>query len=167
MKRLKRCYMYFGHLTAGTERKYNCFIPICECGNVRPLKEEDPMKRILSTILAVALLLGLGALAVLARGGGDILTPIRAAPVALAAAQPQTAAAPDAPATGREVQHARLTLDHRLDSNETSLEAYIRKPYVHHRSQYLEMGPDAQGAGGYYMTMNPGADPEVTRLRST
>ena len=54
------------------------------------------MKRILSTTLAVALLLGLGALAVLARGGGDILTPVRAAPVALAAAQPQTAAAPDA-----------------------------------------------------------------------
>ena len=47
------------------------------------------MKRILSTILAVGLLLGLGALAVLARGGGDILTPVRAAPVALAAAQPQ------------------------------------------------------------------------------
>ena len=34
------------------------------------------MKRTLSTILAVALLLGLGALAVLARGGGDILTPV-------------------------------------------------------------------------------------------
>ena len=33
------------------------------------------MKRLLSTALAVALLLGLGALAVLARGGGDILTP--------------------------------------------------------------------------------------------
>ena len=44
------------------------------------------MKRTLSTILAVALLLGLGALAVLARGGGDILTPVRVAPVALAAA---------------------------------------------------------------------------------
>jgi hypothetical protein len=50
------------------------------------------MKRILSTILAVALLLGLGALAVLARGGGDILTP--ADNVVAAALQPQTAAAP-------------------------------------------------------------------------
>ena len=53
------------------------------------------MKRLLSTALAVALLLGLGALAVLARGGGDILTP--ADNVVAAAAQPQTAAAPDAP----------------------------------------------------------------------
>jgi hypothetical protein len=52
------------------------------------------MKRTLSTILAVALLLGLGTLAVLARGGGDILTP--ADNVVAAAAQPQTAAAPDA-----------------------------------------------------------------------
>jgi hypothetical protein len=53
------------------------------------------MKRLLSTTLAVALLLGLGALAVLARGGGDILTPADNA--VAAAAQPQTAAAPDAP----------------------------------------------------------------------
>ena len=54
------------------------------------------MKRLVSTALAVALLLGLGALAVLgARGGGDILTP--ADNVVAAAAQPQTAAAPDAP----------------------------------------------------------------------
>lgn len=55
------------------------------------------MKRLVSTALAVALLLGLGALAVLARGGGDILSPVKAAPVALAASQPQTAAAPEAP----------------------------------------------------------------------
>ena len=53
------------------------------------------MKRLLSTALAVALLLGLGALAVLAHGGGDILTP--ADKVVAAAPQPQTAAAPDAP----------------------------------------------------------------------
>ena len=46
------------------------------------------MKRLLSTALAVALLLSLGALAVLARGGGDILTP--ADSVVSAAAQPQT-----------------------------------------------------------------------------
>jgi hypothetical protein len=53
------------------------------------------MKRLVSTALAIALLLGLGALAVLARGGGDILTP--AGNAVAAAAQPQTAAAPDAP----------------------------------------------------------------------
>jgi hypothetical protein len=53
------------------------------------------MKRMLSTALVVALLLSLGALAVLARGGGDILTPADNA--VAAAAQPQTAAAPDAP----------------------------------------------------------------------
>ena len=56
------------------------------------------MKRLVSTVLAIALLLGLGALAVLARGGGDILTP--ADNVVAAAAQPQTAAAPDAPPPG-------------------------------------------------------------------
>ena len=50
------------------------------------------MKRLLSTALAVTLLLGLGALAVLARGGGGILTPPDNA--VAAAAQPQTAAAP-------------------------------------------------------------------------
>ena len=33
------------------------------------------MKRLFSTVIAIALLLGLGALAVLARGGGDILSP--------------------------------------------------------------------------------------------
>jgi hypothetical protein len=33
------------------------------------------MKRIFSTVIAIALLLGLGALAVLARGGGDALSP--------------------------------------------------------------------------------------------
>ena len=69
------------------------------------------MKRTLSTILAVALLLGLGTLAVLARGGGDILTPVRAASVALAAAQPQTAAAPDAPAASSNYNVIALPLD--------------------------------------------------------
>ena len=48
------------------------------------------MKRLISTALAIALLLGLGALAVLARGGGDILTP--AGSVVAAAAQPSTGA---------------------------------------------------------------------------
>ena len=57
------------------------------------------MKRTLSTILAVALLLGLGTLAVLARGGGDILTP--ADNVVAAAAQAQTAAAPDVPLSSK------------------------------------------------------------------
>jgi hypothetical protein len=57
------------------------------------------MKRLVSTALAVALLLGLGALAVLARGGGEILTP--ADNVVSAAAQPQTAAAPDVPASSK------------------------------------------------------------------
>ena len=52
------------------------------------------MKQLVSTALAVALLLGLGVLAVLARGGGDILTPADNA--VAAAAQPQTAAAPAA-----------------------------------------------------------------------
>jgi hypothetical protein len=47
------------------------------------------MKRILSTVIAIALLLGLGALAVLARGGGDILTPAKAVPVAFAAPSAQ------------------------------------------------------------------------------
>ena len=50
------------------------------------------MKRFLSTALAVTLLLSLGALAVLARGGGDILAP--GDNVVSAAAQPQAAAAP-------------------------------------------------------------------------
>jgi hypothetical protein len=51
------------------------------------------MKHLVSTVLVVALLLGLGALAVLARGGGAILAP--ADSVVAAAVQPQTAAAPD------------------------------------------------------------------------
>jgi hypothetical protein len=46
------------------------------------------MKRFVSTALVVVLLLGLGTLAVLARGGGDILTP---------ADSVVSAAAPDAP----------------------------------------------------------------------
>ena len=48
------------------------------------------MKRFVSTALTVALLLGLGILAMLARGGGALLPPTRTVPVALAA--PQTAA---------------------------------------------------------------------------
>jgi len=64
------------------------------------------MKRLVSTALAVALLLGLGALAVLARNGGSILTP--AGSVA-AAAQPQTAAAPTA--DGPKYNAIALALD--------------------------------------------------------
>jgi hypothetical protein len=56
------------------------------------------MKRFVSTALTVALLLGLGILAMLARGGGALLPPTRTVPVALAA--PQTAAAPDATIPG-------------------------------------------------------------------
>ena len=66
------------------------------------------MKRIFSTLLAIALLLGLGALAVLARGG-DILTPADNA--VAAAAQPQTAAAPDAPAALLNYNLIALPLD--------------------------------------------------------
>jgi hypothetical protein len=67
------------------------------------------MKRLLSTALAVALLLGFGALAVLARGGGDILTPADNA--VAAAAQAQTAAAPDAPAVTYKYNDVALVLD--------------------------------------------------------
>ena len=56
------------------------------------------MKRFVSTALAIALLVSLGALAVLARGGGDILAP--AGNAVTAAEQSQTAAAPDAPTVG-------------------------------------------------------------------
>ena len=62
------------------------------------------MKRLVSTALAVALLLGLGALAVLACGGGDILTP--ADNVVAAASQPQTAAAPAARAAAPDAPAA-------------------------------------------------------------
>lgn len=59
------------------------------------------MKRALSTVVAIALLLGLGALAVLALPGMQVaVNTAQAAPVALAAAPaPRTAAAPDAPAS--------------------------------------------------------------------
>jgi hypothetical protein len=62
------------------------------------------MKRFVSTALVVVLLLGLGTLAVLARGGGDILTPAGS----VAAAQSQTAAAPDA---GPKYNAIALALD--------------------------------------------------------
>jgi hypothetical protein len=67
------------------------------------------MKRILSTALVVTLLLSLGGLAVLARGGGSILTP--AGSVVAAAPQPQTAAAPDAPAILLRYNAIALPLD--------------------------------------------------------
>ena len=57
------------------------------------------MKRILSTALAISLLLGLGALAIIAspNGAGSLLPAARPAAVALAASNFQGAAAPDAP----------------------------------------------------------------------
>jgi hypothetical protein len=68
------------------------------------------MKRLVSTVLVVILLLGLGALAALARGGGDILAPVGDA-VAVAA-QPQTASAPDAPTfDGPRFNHVALPLN--------------------------------------------------------
>ena len=120
------------------------------------------MKRILSTILAVGLLLGLGALAVLARGGGDILTPVRAAPVALAAAQPQTAAAPDAPAASSNYNMIALPLDVQvtwanitptaIPFNSQGLAQYVGLSSV---EQVLHWDPELQAydqwfpAGGY------------------
>ena len=57
------------------------------------------MKRLVSTTLAVALLLGLGALAVLARGGGDILSPAdNVVPAAVSARFASVAAVPVAQA---------------------------------------------------------------------
>ena len=57
------------------------------------------MKRILSTALAISLLLGLGALAIIAspNGAGSLLTASKPAAVALAASNFQGAAAPQAP----------------------------------------------------------------------
>jgi hypothetical protein len=70
------------------------------------------MKRLVSTALAVALLLSLGALAVLARSGGDILSPPDN--VVVAAAQPQTSAALGAPPTGGKYNVIALALDNGL-----------------------------------------------------
>ena len=106
------------------------------------------MKRTLSTILAVALLLGLGALAVLARGGGDILTPVRVAPVALAAA-------PDAPAAGPKYNAIALPLDTGL-SLASELEAYIETSTGNTVSQILKWDP-TQGAEGSYVIYEPGS----------
>jgi hypothetical protein len=81
------------------------------------------MKRLLSTALAVTLLLGLGALAVLARGGGDILSP--ADNVVSAAVQPQTAAAPDAPAIGGKYNAVAIPLIVSGINDAASLKSYI------------------------------------------
>ena len=67
------------------------------------------MKHLVSTVLVVALLLGLGALAVLARGGGAILAP--AGNAVAAAAQPQTAAAPDSVPASKTINYDRIALD--------------------------------------------------------
>ena len=71
------------------------------------------MKRLVSTALTVALLLGLGALAVLARGGGDVLSPVRtAAALAAPTGQGETnlVTAPAAPVAGQEATAAEATM---------------------------------------------------------
>lgn len=67
------------------------------------------MKRVISTALSVALLLGLGALAVLARPGG----PATLAPAAVAAApvEFQSATGPDAPAATNKYTNISLPLN--------------------------------------------------------
>lgn len=71
------------------------------------------MKRILSTALAIALLLGLGALAILASpsGAGGLLTAAQPAAVALAATNFQGAAAPDAPDAAQNFNMIAMPLD--------------------------------------------------------
>jgi len=114
------------------------------------------MKRLLSTALAVALLLSLGALAVLARGGGDILTP--ADSVVSAAAQPQTAAAPDAPTAGGKYNMLGVPLIVSSITNETNLAAYIQSNTSTTVSRILKWNPTLGGTGGYY-SYDP-TDPE-------
>jgi hypothetical protein len=112
------------------------------------------MKRFVSTALVVVLLLGLGTLAVLARGGGDILTP--AGNVALA--QPQTAAAPDAPAVVGKYNMLGVPLVVSSITNETSLAAYIQSNTGTTVGRILKWNPTLGGTGGYY-SYDP-ADPE-------
>ena len=114
------------------------------------------MKRLILTALAVALLLSLGALAVLARGGGDILTPADSG--VSAAAQPQTAAAPDAPAAPDANMFNFIALP--LDSSSSitpfrasGLAAYIGSSV----KQVMKWNSDLQG----FDTFVPGVSPPV------
>jgi hypothetical protein len=89
------------------------------------------MNRLISTALAVALLFGLGALAVLARGGGDILAPADNA--VAAAALPQTAAAPEAPTVASAWNAIALPLDmsatvQKADQLKTYIESFCTTP---------------------------------------
>lgn len=71
------------------------------------------MKRILSTALAISLLLGLGALAIIAspNGAGSLLTASKPAAVALAASNFQGAAAPQAPDAAQNFNMIAMPLD--------------------------------------------------------
>lgn len=71
------------------------------------------MKRILSTALAISLLLGLGALAIIAspNGAGSLLPAARPAAVALAASNFQGAAAPQAPDAAQNFNMIAMPLD--------------------------------------------------------
>ncbi len=85
------------------------------------------MKRVLSTGLAIVLLIGLGTLAVLARpGGGDLLAPAKAAPLGLAArAAPLDLAAPAAPQTGVKWTNIAMPLEVSGVTTADGVAAYI------------------------------------------
>ncbi len=116
------------------------------------------MKRFVSTALTVALLLGLGILAMLARGGGALLPPTRTVPVALAA--PQTAAAPDAPLSSKynmislplKVQTNWASSTPAIPFNSQGLAQYIGLSSV---TQVLHWDPTRQ----VYDQWFPGDDP--------
>jgi hypothetical protein len=105
------------------------------------------MKRLISTALAVALLVSLGALAVLARGGDEILSP--ADNVVVAAAQPQTAAAPDAPSTGGKWNMLGVPLVVSSITNAASLEAYIESNTTTTVGRLLKWDASLGASGGY------------------
>ena len=115
------------------------------------------MKRILSTVLVVALLLGLGGLAVLARGGGSVLTP--AGSVVAAAPQPQTAAAPDAPAVTSRYHSFTMPLDVGI-SNASGMKTYIESSTGATVSKLLKWDASlgASGAWRTYEPANPFSD---------
>jgi hypothetical protein len=106
------------------------------------------MKRLLSTALVVVVLLALGALAVLARSGSNILAPGDS----LAAAQPQTAAAPHAPAaTSYNVIALPLDAESQFPTGKYNAEglATVVGPGV---QQVLEWNPST----GSYLSYIPG-----------
>lgn len=113
------------------------------------------MKRILSTALAVALLLSLGVLAVLARGGGDILTPVINA--VAAAAPSQTAAAPDAPMAAENYNMIAIPLDASgpvTPFTASGLGVFLG-PAV---KQVSKLDPNAQGYLTWYPEIGDGDD---------